>query len=57
MTWIFLIFKMLTCVFPLPCKLFSVSGIIVGTKMEQFFILENKSGKKKKKVEMKVGIR
>ena len=46
--WLFLIFKMLSCVFRLPRKLFSVSEMMVGTKMEQFLIFRTKSGKNKK---------
>ena len=37
MMWLFLIFKMLTCTFRLSHRLFSVSEITVGSKMEQFF--------------------
>ena len=47
MRWIFLIFKMLTCTFRLPHRLFSVREMTVGIKMERFFILGTKSGKKK----------
>ena len=46
--WLFLIFKMLSCVFCFPCKLFSVSEMTVKTKMERFLILGTKSGKNKK---------
>ena len=48
MMWLFLIFKMLSCVFCLPRRLFSVCEMMVGTKMERFFILGTKSGKNKK---------
>ena len=48
MMWFFLIFKMLSGVFCLLRRLFSVSEMMVGTKMERFFILETKSGKNKK---------
>ena len=48
MMWLFLIFKMLSCVLCLPRKLFSVSEMMVGTKMERFLILGTKSGKNKK---------
>ena len=51
---IFLIFKMLTCTFHLPHRLFSVSEMIVVIKMEWFLILRTTNGKKKigNKVEM-----
>ena len=48
MMWFFLIFKMLSCVSRLPRKLFSVSEMMVGTKMKRFLILGTKSGKNKK---------
>jgi len=53
--WLFLIFKMLTCVLHLSCRLFSVSEIMIGIKMERFLILGTKSSKKKK-VGTKVGM-
>ena len=55
MMWLFLIFKMLTCALRLPHRLFSISEITVMTKMEWFFILGTKNGKKKVgiKVEMR----
>ena len=52
----FLIFKMLSCVFPLPRRLFFINEIMVRAKMKQFFILGTKRGKNKK-VETKVGMR
>ena len=47
MMWLFLIFKMLTSALCLPHRLFSISEMTVMTKMEWFFILGTKNGKKK----------